>query len=186
MRQILDATWHAFRTHVSHWFATGAVGAALGVSPDRWFEGLFQSIGIPEGAMHLWALEVHPRWVFIGLGGALMVGDVLGHRSRHGGNGATATQSIATTVAPVINVAPQINVDLTSLREVLARDGSDGGRNTKTAVSSAPPLAPLNPPDRCLGRDAEIAALIAALTRISHTVEALRAKAAAEAPGACL
>jgi hypothetical protein len=93
--EVFSTLWREFRTHVSHWFIGGAVGAAIGISPDRWFEELFHAAEVPADAIHLWSLEIHPRWLLIGLGGVVMVADILGHKAQHSTNaGPTLTHPL--------------------------------------------------------------------------------------------
>ena len=82
MKRAAKHLWHTGREYLTHWMVAGLVVAATGVAPDHWMAHLVQDLHIPAGALHLWAAKIDLRWVLLGTGLALVVGDIAWRRTR--------------------------------------------------------------------------------------------------------
>jgi TolB-like protein len=67
--------WTTAREFVTHWAVAGAVLALTGFAPDHWFASLLEHIDIPDALRRLPPMDY--RLVAVGLGVAIIVGDVL-------------------------------------------------------------------------------------------------------------
>jgi TolB-like protein len=82
MKRFLQHVWDKGREYVGHWMVAGIIVAATGVAPDHWMAHLVQVLHLPADALHLWAAGIDPRWVLLGAGLALVVGDITWRRMR--------------------------------------------------------------------------------------------------------
>ena len=76
MRRPIKHIWHTGREFLTHWAVAGIVVAVTGVAPDHWMARLVDDLHIPDGALHLWSADVDLRWVLLGLGLTVVVGDI--------------------------------------------------------------------------------------------------------------
>ena len=74
--------WHTGREYLTHWATAGIIVAATGVAPDHWMAHLVQDLHLPPGALHLWSAGIDLRWVALGIGLTLIVGDIAWRRTR--------------------------------------------------------------------------------------------------------
>lgn len=110
MHVAIKRIWHAGREHVTEWAAAGIVIAVTGATPDHWVAGLFHGLHIPEGAAHLWSANIDLRWVMIGLGLTLVVGDIAWRRTHPATHGMQAGGSLPLPGKPSIAVLPFANL----------------------------------------------------------------------------
>jgi hypothetical protein len=97
MKHAVKHIWHTGREYLTHWMVAGLIVAATGVAPEHWLADLVHALHIPADALHLWAAEIDLRWLSVGTGLALVVGDIAWRRTRP----ATAAEP-----APVAEPAP--------------------------------------------------------------------------------
>lgn len=82
VRPAVRHLWHKGREYVTHWAVAGLIVAATGVAPDHWMADLVNDLHIPEDALHLWNTGIDARWLAVGFGLALVVGDIAWRRTR--------------------------------------------------------------------------------------------------------
>ncbi|GEM_PF-3144437 len=73
--------WHTGREYLTHWATAGIIVAATGVAPDHWMAHLVHDLHLPPGALHLWSADIDLRWVALGIGLTLIVGDIAWRRT---------------------------------------------------------------------------------------------------------
>ena len=82
MKRAAKHLWHTGREYLTHWMVAGLVVAATGVAPDHWMAHLVHVLHLPADVLHLWASGIDPRWVLLGAGLTLVVGDITWRRTR--------------------------------------------------------------------------------------------------------
>ena len=82
MRHAVKHIWHTGREYLTHWMVAGIIVAATGVAPDHWMAHLVHDLHVPAEALHLWATGIDLRWMLLGVGLTLVVGDIAWRRLR--------------------------------------------------------------------------------------------------------
>jgi adenylate cyclase len=82
MRHAWSHVWRTGREYLTHWMVAGLIVAATGVAPEHLVADLVQDLHIPTEALHLYAANIDLRWMFLGGGLALVVGDIAWRRIR--------------------------------------------------------------------------------------------------------
>jgi len=82
MKHAVKHIWHTAREYMTHWMVAGLIVAATGAAPEHWMAHLVEELHLPDDALHLWSTGVDPRWVLLGIGLALVVGDIAWRRTR--------------------------------------------------------------------------------------------------------
>jgi adenylate cyclase len=107
MHHTLKHIWHTGREYLTHWMVAGLIVAATGVAPEHWLAHLVQALHIPADALHLWAAEIDLRWLSVGAGLALVVGDIAWRRTPPA---AVAAEPLAAVAALALPDKPSIAV----------------------------------------------------------------------------
>ena len=114
MRSSVKHVLHTGREFVTHWAAAGIIVAATGVAPDHWMARLLDGLHLPGDALHLWSSQIDLRWVLLGLGLTLIVGDIAWRRTRTARLDTKASPDFAGVLAlpdkPSIAVLPFANL----------------------------------------------------------------------------
>lgn len=82
MRHAARHIWQTGREYLTHWMVAGIIVATTGIAPDHWMAYLVQVLHIPADALHMWAAGIDLRWVLLGAGLTLVVGDIAWRRTR--------------------------------------------------------------------------------------------------------
>ena len=82
MRSSVKHVLHTGREFVTHWAAAGIIVAATGVAPEHWMARLLDGLHLPGDALHLWSSQIDLRWILLGLGLTLIVGDIAWRQTR--------------------------------------------------------------------------------------------------------
>ena len=106
MKRAAQNLWQTGREYLTHWMVAGLVVAATGVAPDHWMAHLVKELHIPADALHLWAAKIDLRWVLLGTGLTLVVGDIAWRRTRP----AVAVAPVAAEAALALPDKPSIAV----------------------------------------------------------------------------
>lgn len=97
MHHSVKHVWHTGREFLTHWMVAELIVAATGVAPDHWMANLVHHLHIPAEAQHLWGADIDLRWVLLGLGLTLVVGDIAWRRTHP----PTATAAAVATTEPL-------------------------------------------------------------------------------------
>lgn len=82
VRPAVRHLWHKGREYLTHWAVAGLIVAVTGVAPEHWMADLVGELHIPGDALHLWNAGIDARWLAVGCGLALVVGDIAWRRTR--------------------------------------------------------------------------------------------------------
>lgn len=74
--------WRKGHEYVTHWALAGAIVLAMAVAPDHLVAHFVHWLHIPLDTLHLWAVGIDLRWVAVGIGLALIIGDIASRRLR--------------------------------------------------------------------------------------------------------
>ncbi len=82
MRKIVRHIWLGSREVLTTSVVAGIIVAATGVTPDHLMASMVHQLRIPPDILHLWSTKIDLRWVLLGAGLTLVVGDVAWRRTR--------------------------------------------------------------------------------------------------------